>query len=94
MKDNSVFFRINKIEGKSFLSFDLDTMKKYDQIACGALKLETPDFIMPVLFEKGPGIITLRYSVPENYVALEEFTGSLMIEDVLKLYQWTMYSLE
>lgn len=94
MKDSSVFFRINKIENRSFLSFDLDTMKKYDHIACGALKLEAPDFIMPILFEKGPGVITIRYSVPEGYVALDEFSGSLMIEDVLKLYQWMMYSLK
>lgn len=94
MKDNNSLFRVNKIENRLFLSFDLDTMKKYDHIACGALKLETPDFILPILFDKGPGMITIRYSVPEGYVALDEFSGNLMIEDVLKLYGWLMYSLK
>lgn len=94
MKDNNILFRVNKIENRSFLSFDLDIMNKYDHIACGALKLETPDFIMPILFDKGPGMITIRYSVPEGYTPLDELSGNLMIEDVLKLYQWIMYSLK
>ena len=94
MKDNNGFFRVNKIEGKAFLSFDLDTMTKYDQIACGALKLETPEFIMPVIFERGTGMLTVRYSVPDGCEALDVFNKTLVIEDVLKLYEYVLSSLE
>lgn len=94
MKDNNGFFRVNKIEGKAFLSFDLDTMTKYDQIACGALKLETPEFVMPVIFERGTGMLTVRYSVPDGCEPLDVFNKTLVIEDVLKLYEYVLSSLE
>ncbi len=86
MRNDSDFFRVNKIEGKIFLSFDIDVNNGYDEISCGALKLEAPEFIMPVTFEKGIGVITARYTVPEGYVSVKELSKTLMIEDILKLY--------
>lgn len=87
MKTLSEFARINKIEENIFISFDLTEIEVCDQIACGALKLECPDFVMPVLFDYSTSITTMRYSIPEEYTAVKEFQGELQIEEVLTLYQ-------
>ena len=86
MRNDSDFFRVNNIEGKTFLSFDVDVNKGYDEIAYGALKLEVPEFIMPVTFEKNIGAITARYAVTQGYVTVKELNKTLMIEEILLLY--------
>lgn len=80
------FVRINRIEGNVFMSFDLDEMKKCDTIACGALRTECPDFVLPVLFDNSTTVATMRYSVPEHYIDIESFSDEFEIHEVLKLY--------
>ena len=84
------FVRINKIEGNVFMSFDLDEMKKCDTIACGALRTECPDFVLPVLFDNSTTVATMRYSVPENYVDIESFSDEFEIHEVLKMYDYLL----
>lgn len=86
MKTLDEFARINKIEGNVFISFDLTEMEICDHIACGALRLECPDFIMPVLFDRSTSITTMRYSIPDHYSDVEKFQGELQIEEILTLY--------
>lgn len=94
MKTLNEFARINKIEGNVFISFDLTEMEVCDRIACGALKLECPDFVMPVLFDHSTSVTTMRYSIPEHYTDIEKFQGELQIEEVLTLYQSILEILE
>lgn len=94
MKTLNEFARINKIEGNVFISFDLTEMEVCDKIACGALKLECPDFVMPVLFDHSTSVMTMRYSIPEHYTDIEKFQGELQIEEVLTLYQRILEILE
>ena len=80
------FVRVNKIEGNVFMSFDLDEMKKCDTIACGALKAECPEFVLPVLFDNSTTVATMRYSVPSEYVDVAEYMDEFEIEDILSFY--------
>ena len=88
------FVRINKIEGNVFMSFDLDEMKEYDSIACGALRTECPDFVLPVLFDNSTTVVTMRYSVPEHYVDIDSFSDEFEIHEVLTLYDHLLNILE
>ena len=88
------FVRINKIEGNVFMSFDLDEMKECDKIACGALKLECPEFILPVLFDNSTTVETMRYSVPNHFVDVESYMDEFEINDILMLYDKLLESLD
>lgn len=87
MRSVDTFLRMNKIEGNIFMSFDLEELEQCDQVACQALKVEEPHFILPVLFDNSTLIMTMRYSVPEEYQALTNDFSELEILEVLKLYQ-------
>lgn len=87
MKSIEEIGRINKIEGNVFISFDLNELVQCDEIACGSLKLEQPQYILYTVLDYTTNIVTMRYSVPEEYVDVASIEGELQIEEILGLYE-------
>lgn len=94
MRSIDTFLRMNKIEGNIFMSFDLDELEQCDLVACQALKVEEPHFILPVLFDNSTITMTMRYSVPEDYKALTNDMSELEILEVLRLYLCLIEAIE
>ena len=74
------------MEESTFISFELTQLEHCDEVACGGLKTNHPDYLLPVIFDAHHGTKAVRYTVPENYKALAENVSELQIEQVLGLY--------
>lgn len=88
------WIRMNKIKGSVFISFDLNEMIECDEIACSALKLECPDFILPLAFDNSTTVTTMRYSVPDNCMSVADYEGQFDISTVIRFYHHILEILE
>lgn len=87
MKSIEELGRINKIEGNVFISFDLNELAHCDEVACGALKLDQPPYLLHTLLDHSTNVVTMRYSVPEDFVDVASCESELQIEEILTLYE-------
>lgn len=94
MKSVESFIRVNRVEDNAFISFELAQLDQCDEVACGGLKTNHPDYLLPVIFDAHHGTKAVRYTVPENYKALDESMSELQIEQVLGLYDKLLDMLE
>ncbi len=87
MKSIEELGRINKIEDNIFISFDLNELECCDEIACGALKLEQPEYILHTLLDQSTNGGTMRYSVPDGFIDVASSESMLEIDEVIVLYE-------
>ena len=94
MKSQNDKLRVDKDEKNTYITLGLKMQNECDTIECRSLMLSAPEFIIPVAFNKNAEETTLRDAVSGQHTQLNEFEGSLDIEQVLKIYRQAVDALE
>lgn len=87
MKELVEFAKVSSVEGSVFISFTLNHLMDCDEMACGSLKVEVPDFIIPVIFDESNLDPILRYSVHNDYIAIDSMESTLKIQNIIYIYR-------
>ena len=86
-------FKSYSEDGSNYLALDIENKDDVDKIAYKALKWARPDFLIEIDPDKNKDT-SITYKLPANSVSLEKYTGNLLIDDVLEMYNNTIFWLE